>query len=97
VNDPILRSNEEESLTCSACGEFSIGEVRTSVAEDTSGHRWLLHRTVSKDMLYWSIAEDESRTILCHNCLKRIMAELGVEVPNSILDGEDDSSPGNLR
>jgi hypothetical protein len=84
-------------LTCNACGEFSIGEIRTSVTEDTCGKRWLLHRTETGDMLYWTFPEDESGQILCHNCLKRIMAEVGVEVPDNIFDVEDDSSSGSLH
>jgi hypothetical protein len=99
LNEPTTEKRSWTSgdgkLTCSMCDESSTGYIRCDLVEDTIGLRWERLWTEGGDRFYWILEKDESKTILCEDCLRRIMAELGVEFPD-VLE-YDDSSPTGSR
>jgi len=95
--NPFLRDAEireysgtcgDGKLTCVLCDESSTGEIRCDVLQDDGGELWERFWTNGGDRFYWIFSGDNSRPLICEDCLSNFMANYGVKFPNII---DDDS------
>jgi hypothetical protein len=79
MNDPTEThgwASGDGKLTCSMCYECSFGEIGCQLVEDTVGNCWELLWTKGGDRFYWIMEKDESKLILCEDCLKYAIEEI---------------------
>jgi hypothetical protein len=74
-------------LTCKGCGKSSTGEV-CSRRIDEAGRCMKQLWSVGGDRFYWS---DDSNIIVCEDCIRTALNQLGLELLN-VDEVDDDSS-----
>jgi hypothetical protein len=80
---------QDRKLTCVLCDESSTGEIHGRVLQDDGDELWERFWTNGGDRFYWIFSGDESRLLICEDCLSNFMAKYGVKFPNII---DEDSS-----